>query len=140
MADDPVEFTDLEVIQRWSLAVRSASADRADVVAALRADLAWLEGPARRTRVQVDHDDGAHDGAHVELDNDIDERPVRRRPAAPRSSTSRAGATRKTAVKRTPAKRTSTTKRATSSKTTAKRGAKKTTSRRSTTRGGTRRR
>jgi hypothetical protein len=40
---DRVELTDLEVIQRWSLAVRGASADRADVVAALRADLAWLE-------------------------------------------------------------------------------------------------
>src|SRR4051794_32160022 len=105
MADDPVELTDLEVIQRWSLAVRSASADRADVVAALRADLAWLEGRARRTRVQVDHDGGAHD----DVDDDIDERPARRPPAAPRSSTSRAGATRKPAVKRTPAKRTSTT-------------------------------
>jgi hypothetical protein len=40
---DRVELTDLEVIQRWSLAVRGASADRADVIAALRADLAWLE-------------------------------------------------------------------------------------------------
>ena len=44
MADDDVQLTDLEVIQRWSLAVRSATADRAEVVAALRADLAWLEG------------------------------------------------------------------------------------------------
>src|SRR5947208_14992216 len=40
---DRVELTDLEVIQRWSLAVRGASADRGEVVAALRADLAWLE-------------------------------------------------------------------------------------------------
>jgi hypothetical protein len=40
---DRVELTDLEVIQRWSLAVRGATADRAEVVAALRADLAWLE-------------------------------------------------------------------------------------------------
>ena len=41
---DTVELTDLEVISRYSLAVRAASADRADVIAALRADLAWLEG------------------------------------------------------------------------------------------------
>jgi hypothetical protein len=47
---DRVELTDLEVIQRWSLAVRGASADRADVIAALRADLAWLErGRTRET-------------------------------------------------------------------------------------------
>ena len=44
---DRVELTDLEVIQRWSLAVRGATADRSEVVEALRADLAWLEG--RRT-------------------------------------------------------------------------------------------
>ena len=41
---DRVELTDLEVIQKWSLAVRGASADRGEVIAALRADLAWLEG------------------------------------------------------------------------------------------------
>src|SRR4051812_18609464 len=46
---DTVELTDLEVITRFSLAVRTAKADRADVVAALRADLAWLEGGRTRT-------------------------------------------------------------------------------------------
>ena len=46
MADD-VQLTDLEVIQRFSLAVRGATADRADVVAALEADLAWLKGTRR---------------------------------------------------------------------------------------------
>src|SRR5947199_7681713 len=45
---DRVELTDLEVIQRWSLAVRGASAERSDVIAALRADLEWLQG-SRRT-------------------------------------------------------------------------------------------
>src|SRR2546423_6910848 len=40
---DRIQLTDLEVIQRWSLAVRGASADRGEVVAALRADLVWLE-------------------------------------------------------------------------------------------------
>src|SRR3954452_10216639 len=47
---DRVELTDLEVIQRWSLAVRGASADRSDVLAALRADLAWLEGRRNANR------------------------------------------------------------------------------------------
>lgn len=37
-----VQLPDLQVIQRYSLAVRGASAPRADVIAALQADLAWL--------------------------------------------------------------------------------------------------
>ena len=44
---DSVDLTDLEVITRFSLAVRVAKADRADVVAALRSDLAWLDGSRR---------------------------------------------------------------------------------------------
>lgn len=47
MADDDVQLTDLEVIQRYSLAVRGASASRAELVAALQADLAWLQGGRR---------------------------------------------------------------------------------------------
>ena len=46
---DDVQLTDLEVIQRYSLAVRGATADRAELVAALEADLAWLSGRSRRT-------------------------------------------------------------------------------------------
>ncbi|MCA1721884.1 MAG: hypothetical protein LC779_12545 [Actinobacteria bacterium] len=49
---DDVQLPDLQVIQRYSLAVRGASAPRADVIAALRADLEWLssgsEKPAPR--------------------------------------------------------------------------------------------
>jgi hypothetical protein len=48
MADD-VRLTDLEVIQRYSIAVRGEMADREELVAALRADLAWLDG-GRRAR------------------------------------------------------------------------------------------
>jgi hypothetical protein len=51
MADD-VQLTDLEVIQRYSLAVRGATASRTELVAALRADLEWLAAgsrPSRRT-------------------------------------------------------------------------------------------
>lgn len=42
MADDDVQLPDLEVISRYSLAVRAATAPRDEVVAALEADLAWL--------------------------------------------------------------------------------------------------
>lgn len=47
---DDVQLPDLLVIQRYSLAVRAATAPRADVVAALQADLAWLSGQAGRSR------------------------------------------------------------------------------------------
>ena len=50
--DDTVELTDLEVIQQFSLAVRGAKAKRADVIAALEADLAYLNG-ARRTAIKA---------------------------------------------------------------------------------------
>jgi hypothetical protein len=42
MADDDVQLTDLEVIQQFSLAVRGATAPRAQVIAALESDLAYL--------------------------------------------------------------------------------------------------
>jgi hypothetical protein len=48
MADDDVQLTDLEVIQQFSLAVRGATASRRAVIAALEADLAYLNGGARR--------------------------------------------------------------------------------------------
>ena len=54
--DDRVELTDLDVITRYSLAGRTATADREDLIAALRSDLAWLEegrrprsAPAKKT-------------------------------------------------------------------------------------------
>ena len=46
MADD-VQLPDLEVISRFSLAVRTPTAPREEVVAALRADLEWLTSGAR---------------------------------------------------------------------------------------------
>ena len=45
---DRVELTELDVITRYSLAVRHGTADRSELIDALRADLAWLEG-GRRT-------------------------------------------------------------------------------------------
>src|SRR3954451_24897232 len=47
--DDRVELTDLDVIARYSLAVRTAAAARDELIDTLRADLAWLEG-GRRAR------------------------------------------------------------------------------------------
>ena len=41
---DQVELTDLDVISRWSLAVRTATADRDELIEALESDLAWLRG------------------------------------------------------------------------------------------------
>jgi len=45
--DDRVDLTDLDVFARYSLAVRAATADRAELIAALRSDLAWLERDSR---------------------------------------------------------------------------------------------
>jgi hypothetical protein len=42
-SDDRVDLTELDVITRYSLAVRSATADRDELIASLRSDLAWLE-------------------------------------------------------------------------------------------------
>jgi hypothetical protein len=48
--DDRVELTDLDVIARYSLAVRTATAARAELVETLRSDLEWLESLGRPTR------------------------------------------------------------------------------------------
>ena len=50
---DDVQLPDLQVIQRYSLAVRGATAPRRDVIAALEADLAWLTGTGRRRATPV---------------------------------------------------------------------------------------
>jgi len=41
--DDDVMLSDLEVITRWSLAVRGPRARRSELIAALQADLDWLQ-------------------------------------------------------------------------------------------------
>jgi hypothetical protein len=46
---DRVDLKELDVITRYSLAVRHGSADRGEVIDALRADLAWLESGRRPT-------------------------------------------------------------------------------------------
>jgi hypothetical protein len=54
VADDRVDLTELDVITRYSLAVRTATADRDELIQTLRSDLDWLEAgraarPARRS-------------------------------------------------------------------------------------------
>jgi hypothetical protein len=45
---DPVQLTDLDVITRYSIAVRRATVERTELIATLRGDLAWLEHGRRR--------------------------------------------------------------------------------------------
>ena len=52
MADD-VQLTDLEVIQRYSLAVRAATAPREELMASLQADLDWLRDGRRPPAVKA---------------------------------------------------------------------------------------
>lgn len=47
---DSVQLTDLDVIARYSIAVRTASADREELIQTLRADLEWLERNHRPAR------------------------------------------------------------------------------------------
>ena len=60
MAD--VRLTDLEVIQRYSIAVRGETAERDELVATLRADLAWLQSSGGR-RTSADDDVPEKDAA-----------------------------------------------------------------------------
>jgi hypothetical protein len=46
---DRIDLTELDVITRYSLAVRHGSAERDELIQTLRADLAWLEGGRRTT-------------------------------------------------------------------------------------------
>ncbi|MCA1824338.1 MAG: hypothetical protein ABR520_01740 [Mycobacteriales bacterium] len=43
MSEDDVRLTDLEVIARYSIAVRAETADRAELLDALLADVLWLQ-------------------------------------------------------------------------------------------------
>jgi hypothetical protein len=45
---DPVQLTDLDVITRYSLAVRTAAVDRDELIEVLAADLAWLRAGGQR--------------------------------------------------------------------------------------------
>jgi hypothetical protein len=102
---DRVELTDLEVIQRWSLAVRGATAERSEVVAALRADLAWLEGRRSTSSRSADGESVPRRAPTTKTTTKTTTRTTTARKAAPtkaaskrstgRSATKRGGARRK---------------------------------------------
>lgn len=91
---DFVQLTDLDVITRYSIAVRSASADRDELISTLRADLAWLERGARGRATYAAPAEADGDG-HEEAG----EAPARRAPAR------RTASARKTAAKKTTTRR-----------------------------------
>lgn len=120
---DPVQLTDLDVITRYSIAVRKATAERDELIETLRADLSWLERGLRRTRpgdiapeveepAQGDeHDDLADEAAEPEPapTPPADRAPIRRMPA--KVTPARRSAGKKTAAK--PAAKKAATKKAT---------------------------
>ena len=120
MADD-VQLTDLEVIQRYSLAVRGASAPRGDLIAALQADLGWLldgqveAAPAPKRRAPEPQSAvPIHDPDDLIAETQVAKAPLREEPVT-RSPAKRTPAIKtpaqgpaptpvKTPAKRTPAK------------------------------------
>ena len=56
---DPVALTDLTVITRYSLALRTATAERQELVRVLRDDLDWLTSTAPAARGSAAPDPGA---------------------------------------------------------------------------------
>jgi hypothetical protein len=106
---DAIQLTDLDTITRYSIAVRKATADRDELIEALRADLAWLERGQRHTRVAALPESDVDAGPEAEDDEAAADpapprAPIRRMPA-------KVSAPRKTA-KKAPAK-TVPTKKAT---------------------------
>src|SRR3954470_24430650 len=84
--DNRVELTDLDVISRYSLAVRAATADRYELIATLRADLEWLQG-GRARRASTATARSAPE-PEVDADAEVAPEPARR----PRAATPRRGA------------------------------------------------
>jgi hypothetical protein len=112
---DPVQLTDLDVITRYSIAVRKATADRDELIETLRADLSWLERGLRRTRPPVAEPTEVSDEADVVVEDEAAQpeaeaprAPIRRMPA--KVTPVRRTASKKAAAK--PATKQSTTKRA----------------------------
>jgi hypothetical protein len=111
---DDVQLPDLQVIQRYSLAVRGATAPLADVVEALQADLAWLTGSGRRR--------AAPPTAPVAQATPI--------VAAPAKSAAKKSAAKKAAAKKAPAKKSPAKRAAPARKAAAKAPARKSGARR----------
>lgn len=85
---DSVQLTDLDVIARYSIAVRSATADRDELLETLRADLAWLERGRSRSTTSAFRGDAEDEADFDEYDEaETLERP--KRSTSPRRGTAR---------------------------------------------------
>ncbi|MGI8536003.1 MAG: hypothetical protein ACR2K2_05785 [Mycobacteriales bacterium] len=108
MADD-VQLTDLEVIQRYSLAVRGATASRAELVQALKADLDWLTGNSRRTEPAPVEDESSFADEQDEL-AEPPRRPSPTRRPSPKPAPAKEAVTRKPGTRKPGASRPTATK------------------------------
>jgi hypothetical protein len=124
--DDRVELTDLDVIARYSLAVRAATAGRADLIATLRSDLTWLEsGRSRRTSTAA----APSPVRPAPAPADAPPRPAptdKRAPAVKKAASKKAAAV----AKRAPGRKATAAKKTPARKAAAKKTASKTTGRR----------
>jgi hypothetical protein len=107
---DSIQLTDLDVITRYSIAVRKATADRADLIETLRADLAWLERGVRRAPAPLVEAEPAEEYEEYDEYDEVEESeepppraPIRRMPA--KVTPVRKAPARKTAAKKTTAKK-----------------------------------
>src|SRR3954468_16120915 len=122
--DNRVDLTDLDVISRYSLAVRAATADRHELIATLRADLEWLQGG--RTRRTSAASSSPRSALAPEVDEDAEPEvapePARNARTSQRRSTPdrRAPAVKKATAKKAVSSRTSAARKPTATKTTAK--------------------
>jgi hypothetical protein len=98
MADD-VQLTDLEVIQRYSLAVRGATASRADLMSALQADLDWLKSGRRAAPAQ-----GASAGPARSAAERAEVKPAASKAAPTKSAPTKSAPTKSAPTKSAPTK------------------------------------
>ncbi len=94
---DSVQLTDLDVIARYSIAVRAATADRDELLETLRADLAWLERGRSRSTTSA-YRPRAEDAGDAAEGDDEPERAAR--PA--RSTSKRPGPGKRATTRRSP--------------------------------------
>jgi DNA-binding protein HU-beta len=104
-ADDDVQLPDLQVIQRYSLAVRGATAPRGDVIAALEADLAWLTGSTRRRPAAPVQAAPARKAAPATKAAPVRTPAVKQAAPPPAAKKAAKGPAKKAAVKKAPAKK-----------------------------------
>ncbi|HWA67617.1 MAG TPA: hypothetical protein VG899_14745 [Mycobacteriales bacterium] len=85
---DSVQLTDLDVIAKYSIAVRTATADRDELIAALRADLSWLEHGRSRSSTAFRAPAQADDDASTSRTSTVS-RPVAKKTTAKRAAARR---------------------------------------------------